>query len=548
MLLKWFVHFCKSNLVKKPFIMDIGFIPPLIVPYNRKPQQLYVDDYSVMIKYVVLKKLKAKNHQSIPKEANVEEWADNVLRKYHILGDLVPSVVLSVSAHSINAYNRLSGRFRIRWRDIAWTRRYASRIVKRGDIIMVRPMTKLKSSNENDQKTIYQESSQAKFKNIRWRLSQVPEIEGALVAMNPKDGAITALVGGFDFYNSKFNRATQAKRQPGSTFKPFIYSAALARGYSPGSSINDAPIVFRVGGGRWRPKNYSHKYYGWTSLRKALAYSHNVSAVRLLNKVGVTYTIDHLEKFGFDPKKIPRNLTIALGTGEVTPLELTAGFAVFANGGFRVEPYFIDHIKDFNGKVVFSANPRKICSKCPNDILEYSKEQPYNSLVSHQDCSRIPRYAPQAISANNAYHMTSMLKGVIQFGTARKARVLRRSDLAGKTGTTNNQRDAWFAGYSPNNIVTTVWMGFDRPRSLGYRATGGNTALPMWLDFMSHALRGKSLKSIPKSYGSVAQKPTTSRQVRTRSSSRSSTPSRSSRSSRNSRSSRTPSKKKSSCS
>jgi penicillin-binding protein 1A len=206
--------------------------------------------------------------------------------------------------------------------------------------------------------------------------------------------------------------------------------------------------------------------------------------------MGIGDTIEYLAKFGFDAKKIPRNLSMALGTGEVTALELTAAFSVFANGGFRIEPYFIDHIEDVDGKLIYSANPRKICRTCPQDILEYTKEQPDESLISHQSCSQTPRYAPRAISVNNANQMTSMLKSAIQFDTdsARKVPVFRRSDIAGKAGTTNNQRDAWFVGYSPN-IVTTVWVGFDRPRSLGYRATGANTALPMWLDFMSHALK-----------------------------------------------------------
>ncbi|OAD23917.1 penicillin-binding protein, 1A family, partial [Candidatus Thiomargarita nelsonii] len=214
-----------------------------------------------------------------------------------------------------------------------------------------------------------------------------------------------------------------------------------------------------------------------------MTHSFNVSAVRLLNKIRVKYTIEHITKFGFDPARIPKNLTMTLGTGELTPLELASGYAVFANGGFRVKPYFIDHIEDINGKVILSANPLTICRECPQEILTPSKnELQFDILAPETICTQTPRYAPQVINSRNAYMMSSMLKDVIRVGTGRRSK-LQREDIAGKTGTTNDLRDAWFAGYSPN-IVTTVWVGFDKPRSLGRREYGGKVALPMWAEFM----------------------------------------------------------------
>ena len=465
------------------------------------------------------------DHVSIPKNvpSSVEKWTDDdkkwandILQKYPNMDSLVPSIVLRVRYKSIEAYNKKAGKFKISWYGISWARKPRGRypksarsVLKRGDIIMAHPNIQYRSKKNKKKKreaeqkdlteNLYKAISQKDFKKVRWRLSQPPDIEAALVAIKPKNGAIISLVGGFDFYKSKFNRVTQAKRQPGSSFKPFIYSAALARGYSPSSAINDAPIAFRISGGKWRPKNYSHKYYGWTTLRKALRHSYNVSAVKLLSKVGIRYTINHLTKFGFKKEAIPKNLTISLGTYEVTPLELTMAFAIFANGGFQIKPYFIDHIEDVNGKIVYSANPWKICKKCSSEVFASKKELVSDILVKQTDCTRTPRYAPRAIRAGNAYTMNSMLRDVIRRGTGYRAQKLKRRDIAGKTGTTSNQHDVWFVGYSPD-IVTTVWVGFDKPRSIGYKATGGNTALPIWINFMRAALAGKSVKSLADFY------------------------------------------------
>jgi len=468
------------------------------------------------------------DHVKIPKGVKVKEWAANILGNYPIVGPLVPSIVLRVRRRSIIAYNDKAGEFKIRWSDISWARQYihdnrrgryprsAGRVVKRGDVIMARPHWESKhwyrktSEKKGLQKATYKlqssdkaDSQQKTFRPARWSLSQVPEVEGALVALNPKDGAIQALVGGFDFYKSKFNRVTQAQRQPGSAFKPFIYSAALNKGYSQYSSVNDAPIVFKVGDEMWSPRNYTHEYYGWTTLRKALAHSYNVSSVRLLDKVGVDYAINHLTKFGFERKRIPKNLTIVLGTGEVTPLNLTSGYSVFANKGFRIESYFIDHIEDSDGTMIFSANPLKVCRRCPREVLTTSGDTPSTLLVSHTSCTQSFRYAPRVIKSSNASTVASMLKDVIRLGTGRAALVLDRKDIAGKTGTTNDQRDAWFSGYSPK-LVATAWVGFDTPRSLGNKETGGNTALPMWIEFMGNALRD-SKESEPFEYNHVAK-------------------------------------------
>ena len=447
------------------------------------------------------------DHVSIPKGIkDVEKWAHKKLSNYAQVGDLIPSLVLKTRSRSIVAYNALAGQFKIAWRDIVWARRYlrddklgrpikrAISVVKRGDIIMVRP---LGTRRVQGQKSLDDKSSVVK--PVRWRLSQIPEIEGALVSLNPNNGAITALVGGFDFYRSKFNRVTQAKRQAGSTFKPFIYSAALKEGFSTSSIVNDAPIVYRVDGELWRPQNYTERYYGETNLTTALAHSYNVSAVRLLDQLGVKHAINHVTKFGFERDEIPNNLTTALGTGVVTPLKLAASFAVFSNGGFRIQPYFIDRIEDLNGNILFAANPLTVCRQCPPEILASKQEEHAEVLVSHQVCSPTPRYAPRAIDTPHAYTMTAMLQEVIRNGTGRNALQLKRRDIAGKTGTTDDQRDAWFAGYTPD-VVTVVWVGFDQPRSLGEDETGSKTALPMWVKFMKAALEGQREKPLPKRY------------------------------------------------
>ncbi len=323
------------------------------------------------------------------------------------------------------------------------------------------------------------------FEDNVWRLRQIPEASGALVALDPVDGAIRALTGGFDFALSKFNRATQARRQPGSSFKPFLYTAALAKGYTPGTLINDAPVVYHDQGieGAWRPANYSGRFYGPTRLREALTYSRNVVSIRMLDGIGSDYARHYVERFGFDAEALPDNLTLALGSGEVAPLQMVAAFAIFANGGYQIEPYLIDRIENRVGELVYLANPRKVCNDaCQKQALSSlsSPGQEISALMPENAASRV-------IDKRIHYQIVSMLQDVVQFGTARAALALERKDLAGKTGTTNDQRDAWFSGFN-SGLVATTWVGRDDYGKLGRREVGGTAALPMWIDFMKVAL------------------------------------------------------------
>lgn len=325
------------------------------------------------------------------------------------------------------------------------------------------------------------------FEDNVWRLRQIPEASGALVAIDPADGAIRALTGGFDFALSKFNRATQAHRQPGSSFKPFLYTAALAKGYTPATLINDAPVVYHDQGieGAWRPENYSGRFYGPTRLREALTYSRNVVSIRMLDDIGSDYARHYVERFGFDASTLPDNLTLALGSGEATPLQMVAAFAILANGGYQVEPYLIQRIEDTTGDLVYVANPRKVCDDaCQIQVLSSlaSSEQEMPALMPENS-------APRILEKRIHYQIVNMLKDVVRFGTARAALALERGDLAGKTGTTNDQRDAWFSGFN-SQLVATTWVGRDDFGKLGRREVGGTAALPMWIDFMKVALAG----------------------------------------------------------
>lgn len=295
-----------------------------------------------------------------------------------------------------------------------------------------------------------------------WTITQLPEVEAAFVAINAEDGSVRALVGGFDFNRNKFNHVTQAWRQPGSAFKPFIYSAALEKGLSPATIVNDAPISFdasQTGGQAWSPKNYDNKYDGPLSIRQALAKSKNMVSIRVLQKISPTYGQEYVARFGFDPARNPPYLTLALGAGSVTPLQMAGAYAVFANGGYGVRPHLISHVTDAYGNVLAQANPAR----------------------AGDEQIRI-------IDERNAYLMDSIMKDVVRHGTARRALSLNRPDIAGKTGTTNDSHDAWFAGYSPK-VVAIAWIGFDQPRNLGSRETGGGLALPVWIDYMRTALK-----------------------------------------------------------
>ncbi|HET8899529.1 MAG TPA: penicillin-binding transpeptidase domain-containing protein, partial [Rhodanobacteraceae bacterium] len=296
-----------------------------------------------------------------------------------------------------------------------------------------------------------------------WEVAQLPEVEGALVALDPRDGAVKALVGGFDFEKNKFNHVTQAWRQPGSGFKPFVYSAALEKGFSPTTIVVDAPLFFDssvTGGQPWEPKNYEGGFEGPMSLKRGLARSRNMISIRVLQAITPRYAQDWVGHFGFDPDKHPPYLTMALGAGSVTPMQMATGFGVFANGGWRVNPFLVTRITDHTGKVLVESQPTP------------------------------PTEANRAINARNAFVMNTMLNEVARSGTAARAQAtLKRPDLYGKTGTTNDSMDAWFTGYQPT-LVSSVWIGYDTPRNLGARETGGGLSLPIWINFMQSALKG----------------------------------------------------------
>ena len=327
-----------------------------------------------------------------------------------------------------------------------------------------------------------------------WKLAQLPAAQGAMVSLAPQDGAIRALVGGFDFYMGKFNRAMQAKRQPGSAFKPFLYSAALANGRTPATVINDAPVVFDDAAleDTWRPENYTGRFYGPTRLRTALTHSRNLVSIRLLRSLGIDTARSHIEQFGFSRDVMPRDLSLALGTALVSPLELARGYGVFANGGFLVEPYFIQEIRNATGELLEVAKPHPACDDCEIEAPVVPVADAGPILDAQQDEQIEPEYltpAPRVLDAVNAWLTTSMMQDVINAGTARRAKSLGRSDLAGKTGTTNEEKDAWFAGFNANRVAV-AWVGYDQLQPLGRGEGGGRAALPVWIDYMRAALDG----------------------------------------------------------
>jgi penicillin-binding protein 1A len=432
--------------------------------------------------------------------------ASLVLRRYPNRGFLRAAVVTVVGERDARLIGRNGRPIELDWDAIAWARparpddtvgpapKTAGDVLATGDVVYVEPV----------------EPGQ-------FRLAQDPAVGGAFVALDPHDGAIVALVGGFDFYTSKYNRAVQAHRQPGSAFKPFLYSAALDHGFTPATLINDAPIVLPGGGGadgteEWRPQNITKRFYGPTPMREALIRSRNLVSIRLLRGTGVGPAIRYIGNFGFGPEAMPPNLTLALGTGQVTPVEMARGFAVFANGGFRITPYFIQSVADQSGQVIFTAEPPLACPECsdePGDLAggAATADVPADHVADSGTSNvggEIPRdrLAPRAISAANAYVMTDIMTDVIQRGTAQRAKVLGRRDIAGKTGTTSDRRDAWFVGFNAD-LAAAAWIGFDQERSLGDHEEGGRTALPMWVYFMQDALKGRPEHRLPQPPGVV---------------------------------------------
>jgi penicillin-binding protein 1A len=404
-------------------------------------------------------------------------WQDQ-LKKVPVVGPLQPAAVIQLSYQSARLLLSNGDTIDIPWSGLSWARRYqadasilgaipkkASDILKPGDVVYV--------THQNNQ----------------WMLSQLPRAQGALAALDPQTGALKALMGGMDFRLSNFNRALQAKRQAGSSFKPFIYSAALNKGYTLATVVNDAPVVMRDTGENewWRPQNDNNQFDGPTRLRIGLMRSRNLVSIRLLQRIGIDYTTQYVQRFGFDQNSLPHSLSLALGAVSVTPLEMVDGYSIFANGGYRVIPYFIQEITDQNQNILYQADPPTACRTCLYDTTLSMEQLPLNK-------------APEVITPQNAYLINSVLSDVITHGTARRARVLNRSDIAGKTGTTNNQVDAWFVGYN-SNIVTAVWVGFDNLQSLN--EYGSQVALPIWIDFMKMALHGKPQQRMPQPPGIV---------------------------------------------
>ncbi len=353
-----------------------------------------------------------------------------------------------------------------------------------------------------------------------WALTQIPQVQAALITLNPRNGAILALVGGLDFQQSNFNRAIQARRQPGSSFKPFLYTAALENGYTAASIINDSPLVFddEQQEAAWRPENSGGDFLGPTRLRKALYLSRNLVSIRLLHSIGFDKAFSTIDRFGFDPKAFPRDLSVALGSFAVTPLNVAQGYAVLANGGYKVEPYHIERILNFEGRAVYEARPATVCRDCSEQSAEeqyvaqendpfffsgdpFAISDALRNLLGGMEPQDYPR-APRVIDAEVSYIMDSMLKDVVKRGTATKAKVLQRGDLAGKTGTTNNATDAWFAGYG-GDLVAVAWLGFDDTTTLGRQEFGGTAALPVWIEFMRQALRDRPEINLPQPPGLV---------------------------------------------
>ncbi len=462
------------------------------------------------------------------------EANDEPLENFSRYGSMSPAKVTKVNSRSFEAIMPSNETVTVNWSGMRWARKYisadrfgnspsnAAQIVNKDDIIRLIPTD---SGN--------------------WQLAQIPDVQGSLVSLNPETGAINALVGGFDFNYSKFNRAVQGWRQPGSTIKPLVYTAALEKGYHPDSIVSDQPIQV----GDWKPKNSDGRFLGDITLRRGLYLSRNLVSIRLLQAIGISDARNLLDQFGLDKEKLPTTLSLALGAGQATTLQMATAYATFANGGHRVQPYFIEQIYNYDNKLLFQANPQQACALCFNEQLEetnlelienYNKTDEEiasedesatneNNLEDTTDTATEPTVksidlsvynatpdadrlkapviqyvtatqAPRILQPRVAFDMANILRDVVQRGTAVRARALGRDDIGGKTGTTNEAKDAWFAGFHPTN-ATVVWMGFDQPSTLGRREYGGVAALPVWMDFMR-----AQLKDTPRQWVSTSNK------------------------------------------
>ena len=454
------------------------------------------------------------------------EANDEPLENFRRYSNMSPAKVTKVNSRSFEATMPSGENVTVNWSGMSWAHKYfsanrigyypsnAGQIVNKNDIVRLIP-----TSNGN------------------WQLAQIPKVQGSLVSLNPETGAVKALVGGFDFNYSKFNRALQGWRQPGSTIKPLVYTAALEKGYRPDSIVSDRPIQV----GDWKPKNSDGRFLGDITLRRGLYLSRNLVSIRLLQAIGISDARNLLDEFGLDKEKLPTTLSLALGAGQATPLQMATAYSTFANGGHRIQPYFIEQIYNYDNKLLFQANPQQACALCFNEQLEdlnkkliedYDKSiEAENETTKSADEDITPNedsgtsdntkedskafkdkniydagpdsdrlkapvvqyvtatQAPRILKPRVAYDMADILRDVVQHGTAIRAKALGREDIGGKTGTTNDAKDAWFAGFHPTN-ATVVWMGFDQPSTLGRREYGGVAALPVWMDFMRAQLQG----------------------------------------------------------
>ncbi len=423
---------------------------------------------------------------------------DAELEEFPVIGGLRPAIVQKVDAKSARIYVKDLGEATLPWEKISWARRelpdektdrwptQAGEVLARGDVIY----------------TVGRTAESLLF-------VQVPEAQSALVSVDPKDGAVVALVGGFDYFQSKYNRAIQARRQPGSGFKPFVYAAAFDKGYTPASIVLDAPIVIDDMGTEqaWRPKESENRFFGPIRLREALVHSRNLVSVRLMRAIGGEYTWSYVTRFGFDKSQLPNDLTLALGTAELSPLQVAVGYCAFANGGYKVNSYTIDRIEDAGGKILQRAAPAVACFECDRTGDPAtgkggtSAAGVRSALIDEASRDGKTVLAPKNLAAQIirpqvAYLLADMMKDVIRRGTGMRARSLNRDDVAGKTGTTNDHHDAWFNGFN-GDLVTTVWTGFDQDRSLGDGEEGARVAVPTWTYFMHQALAGAPRHGVP---------------------------------------------------
>jgi len=457
----------------------------------------------------------AEAHVELPSEPAHADL-DKKLDPFHPVHGLVPAIVTASAEKSAQLYTDGGETITLDAADLAWARRYqdeshrapaqkrADAILKVGDIVRV--------VHGGDPKN-----------PDKWRLSQIPGAQGALIALDPEDGAIRAEVGGFSYARSKFNRAVQSSRNPGSGFKPFFYAAAFEHGFTPASIVNDAPVVFpdpSKPNGQWTPKNDDDTFDGPMRLREAMVHSKNLVSVRLLDAIGVHYAREFVTRFGLTLDQVPNNLSMALGTAAVAPITMARGFAVFANGGYLIDPYFVDAIYDRDGNQVYKATPAVVCHQCPERRGDDSRvtiaparsaasaeAQTPNGLspIGAAQAATTPAnggaaepgkviLAPRVLDARTAYLINSLMRDVVKRGTGHDAMVLKRNDLAGKTGSTNDHRDGWFTGFN-DKLVASAWVGFDDFSPLGHGEFGAQTALPIWIDFMRVSLKGMPEKT-----------------------------------------------------